>query len=167
MRMNNNIIAKAYTTYSSNLRLYITKRINNIDEVEDILQDVFERLMGYDIVEEETIKSLCYTIANNLVVDHLRRHYKRQEVFNNTYLMMQKCDTNTPMQTLVCHDIAEKERCIMKTLSPSTARVYEMSQIKEMTIEEIAKELNISKRTVECHQFKARKVVREMMKKII
>lgn len=73
----------------------------------------------------------------------------------------------TPENEAIFHDLAEKERSIMLNMSPATARVYEMSQIKCMTIEEIAQTLHISRRTVESHQFKGRKIVRDIIRAII
>lgn len=167
METKSSLISNAFISYSHPLMLYVSKRIANDEEAADIVQDVFERLMTYDVVSADTLKSLCFTIANNIVIDHLRRHYKRREVYEYAYRLMSKSDTVTPMQIVACHDIEEKERTIMHSLTPSVARVYEMTQIEEMTIDEIAKTLNISRRTVECHQHKGRKLMRQHLQRII
>ena len=69
-----------------------------------------------------------------------------------------------PDDDMAVRDIEALERSFISRLSPATARVYEMSRIQDMTIDEIADELSLSKRTVECHQFKSRKYVREQMR---
>ena len=167
MNTNHNIIAKAFEEHRDALINYVSCRINDRSEAEDIVQDAFIRLMDYDVVSDVTVKNLVFTIANNIVIDHLRRHYKRQEVYSYAYDMMQKQMPLTPEQIAVFHDLAEKERCVMQSLSPATARVYEMTRVDGMSIEEIAQTLNLSRRTVECHQFKSRKIVREVMKKVM
>ncbi|MDO5447616.1 MAG: sigma factor-like helix-turn-helix DNA-binding protein [Prevotellaceae bacterium] len=55
----------------------------------------------------------------------------------------------------------------MERLAPATRRVYALTRDDAMTIEDIANTLSISRRTVECHQFRARKYVREEFRKII
>lgn len=167
MNTKNSIIEDAYKEYRAMLHNFVTKRINDAEEASDIVQNIFVRLLTYDVISEDTIKNLCFTIANNLVIDYIRRHYKRQEVYEIAYESEKKRQTLTPEQIATFHDLAEKERCLMLELPPSTARVYEMSQIQEMSIEEIAAKLQISRRTVECHQFKGRKIVRERMHAII
>lgn len=162
-----NIIGEAYKMYHIAIHNYVAKRINNSEEAMDITQDVFIRLLGYDVINESTIKSLCFTVANNLVIDHLRRHYKYQEVYSHMYETQQKQFVPTPEQIATMEDLANRERCLMLQLPPATARVYEMSQIRQMTIDEISSELGISRRTVECHQLRGRKYVRETIRKII
>lgn len=162
-----NIIQYAYEQYQSALVAYASTRINSLQEAEDIVQDAFVRLLGYDVITKETVKSLCYTIVNNIVIDRIRRHYKRQEVNSYIYDMEVSSPVLTPEQVAVFHDLASQERCLMASLSPSTRRVYEMTRIEGLNIAEIAEQLNISTRTVECHQFKARKAIREEMRRII
>ena len=164
---NSVIIGEAYKKYLFALRTYVNIRIKDHEDAEDIVQDVFVRLLGFDVISEETIKSLCYTIASNLVVDYIRRHYKREEIYS--YL----CDSRendyvlTPEQIAVFHDLAAKERCLMYSLSPATQRVYQMGRMEGRSIDEISDELNISRRTVESHQFRARKIIREGFRKIV
>lgn len=161
------IISDAYTMYHHSIQKYVANRINDAEEAMDITQDVFVRLLGYDIISESTIKSLCFTVANNLVIDYLRRHYKFKEVYSYMYETQQKKYVPTPEQIAAAKDLANRERCLMLDLPPATARVYEMTQIKEMTIDEISCELGISRRTVECHQLRGRKYVREQIRNII
>lgn len=131
------------------------------------MQDAFVRLLGYDVITEETVKSLCYTIVNNIVIDRIRRHYKRQDVLSYMYDKEVSTPVLTPEQVATFNDLASRERCLMAELSPATRRVYEMTRIDELDISEIAEKLSLSTRTVECHQFKARKAIREQMRKII
>lgn len=167
MTTNSQIIAQAFTAYQEALLRYVSARINNAEEARDIVQDVFVRLLSYDVVATETVKSLCYTIAGNIVIDHIRRYYKRQEVYTYYKESEGRRTTLTPEQVAAFHDLADKERCLIMNLAPSTRRVYEMSQIDGDSIEEIAESLGISQRTVECHQYRGRKYMRAAIRNII
>jgi len=164
MEQKNEIVASAYKELCKRVYAYIHCRINDEEEATDIMQDVFLRLLDCDVVCADTVRSLVFTIANNLVIDHIRRHYKRQEVYSYIYDMRESRSAVRPDEEMAVRDIEHLERSLMKRLSPATARVYEMTRIKGMTIDEIADELSLSKRTVECHQFKSRKFVREQMR---
>lgn len=164
MDTKNQMIAKAYQDYSQRIYTYIRCRINDAEEAADIMQDTFLRLLDCEVVCEETVRSLVFTIANNLVIDHIRRHYKRQEVYSYIYDMNTRKSVERPDDHIAVRDIEEAEHNLVMLLSPATARVYEMTRKQEMTIDEIATELSLSRRTVECHQFKSRKFVREHLR---
>jgi len=167
MRSNDTIIAKAFADHSASLALHICARIQDMEEAKDMVQEVFLRLLGMELITEETVKSLCYTIANNLVIDYIRRHYKREEVYSYWYDQVEQSHSLTPEQIAVFHEIASQEQCAISQLSPISRKVYEMTRMDGRTITEIAEELDMPRRTVESHQFRARKAVREHMRRVI
>ena len=74
------IIVDSYIEYYSRVVDFITYRINNRCEAEDLAQDVFVRLMEYkQILCEATVKHFIYTISRNIVTDYLRRYYKEEK----------------------------------------------------------------------------------------
>lgn len=167
MNPSQSLIAEAYTEYRDALVNYVFRRINDYEEASDLVQDVFLRLLSYDLVTRDTLKSLCYTVANNLVVDYLRRHYKRQEVMAYALRMEQAREVVTPEEETSCHNLAEMEHKLMQVLSPAAGRVYQLTRMEEMKTDDIASLLQVSKRTVESHQLNARKRMREMFRAII
>src|SRR5574344_651620 len=61
------LITTAYRDYYDDIHKYIGNRVKSYDLAEDLTQDVFVRLMTHaDMLRQETIKSLVYTIARNL-----------------------------------------------------------------------------------------------------
>lgn len=167
MKSNYPIIAKAFLEHYDALCHYVDKRINDIEIASDIVQDVFLRLLKYEEITEQTVKSLCYTIAGNLIIDHVRRNYKRCEVYSQLFVESDAPYVLTPEQITTFHDLAEKEQCLMTRLTPRTAQVYKMTRMDELSIDEIARQLSLSRRTVACHQFNGRKIIREEIRKVI
>ncbi|HON15903.1 MAG TPA: RNA polymerase sigma factor [Spirochaetota bacterium] len=80
-------IEKAYNNYSKEIFAYILKSVHNHEEAEDILQDVFVRLINYSIKENVTpsnIRSLLYSIARTICIDNARKKSKTPTIELNT-----------------------------------------------------------------------------------
>ena len=74
------IIIDAYNAYQSSLINYISVRVGNKELAKDLSQDVFLRLVSYkSMIRKDTVRSMIYTIAYNLVIDYLRRYYRSEE----------------------------------------------------------------------------------------
>ena len=77
------IIEEAYKEYYPVIYRYVRCRIKCKYEVEDLVQDVFMRLLDYDnMLQKSTIQSFLFTIARNLVTDYLRCYYRKQEMIS-------------------------------------------------------------------------------------
>ena len=61
--------------YSSNLRGYIRKRVNSIEDAEDVLQEVFYQLAETDRLMKpiDQIASWLYTVTRNRIIDFYRK----------------------------------------------------------------------------------------------
>ena len=81
-----NIIARSYEEYYQVILTYITYRITHRYEAEDLTQDVFIRLLDYkQMLRPDTVKYFLFTIARNIVIDYIRRYYKKLEVDSYMY----------------------------------------------------------------------------------
>ena len=135
------IIEEAYKEYYPVIYRYVRCRIRCKYEVEDLVQDVFMRLLDYDnMLQKSTIQSFLFTIARNLVIDYLRCYYKKQE--------------------MIAKDLLIIERLRLSAFPQQRRKIYSMSRFEEKTLCEISEELQLSKSTVENHLFIGRKVMR-------
>ncbi len=75
---------------------YITYRITHRYEAEDLTQDVFVRLLDYkQMLRPDTVKYFLFTIARNIVIDYIRRYYKKQEIDSYIYDTMSTSTNET------------------------------------------------------------------------
>lgn len=161
------LIAEAYVRYRDQVFRFIRFRINEEEEAEDLTQDVFVRLMDCgQLLCEQTINSFIFTIARNLVTDHLRRHYKWQEISSYMYENRETCAVAADAP-VVAKDLAACERRCLRLLPPKRSAVYRMVRYEDKSPEEVALELHLSRRTVENHIFTGRKQVRNYMRRCI
>lgn len=91
-----NIITRSYEEYYQVILTYITYRITHRYEAEDLTQDVFVRLLDYkQMLRPDTVKYFLFTIARNIVIDYIRRYYKKQEIDSYIYDTMSTSTNET------------------------------------------------------------------------
>ena len=157
------MIANFYTVHHAELVNYATSRLGNREESEDLVQDVFIKMMSFEgIINEATIKSFAFTIAANKIKDHLRRRIFRHKMEENAKYEMELQHSHVE-RVVEYHDTLRMVNDSMVRLSPACAKVYRMSLFEDMTAGDIALEMNVSKRTVESQLFTSRKQVRAML----
>lgn len=163
------IITNAYMELRPCLTRYISARVNDAEDAEDLAQDVFLKLLehvGEGGFIPQQIRYLIFTVARNVVNDYLRHHYVRREA--DRYLMdyAPKSDTSTESRVVASDLAAIEARCIA-ALSARRRRVFEMRRYEGLSAAEIAERLGLSTRTVENHIFTASTIVRSRMRAVI
>ena len=154
------IIEEAYKEYYPVIYRYVRCRIRCKYEVEDLVQDVFMRLLDYDnMLQKSTIQSFLFTIARNLVTDYLRCYYRKQEMISCAYENAIEF-TCGPEEEIIAKDLLIIERLRLSAFPQQRRKIYSMSRFEEKTLCEISEELQLSKSTVENHLFIGRKVMR-------
>ncbi len=157
------MIANFYTVYQADLVNFAISRLGNREESEDLVQDVFIKMMSFEgMINKETIKSFAFTIAANKIKDHLRRRIFRHKMEENAKYEMELQYSHVE-RVAEYHDTLHMVNDSMARLSPACAKVYRMSLFEDMTTGDIALEMNVSKRTVESQLFTSRKQVRAML----
>lgn len=136
-------------------------------DIEDLTQDTFLHLLKYrQWVNNETIRSFVFTIARNIAIDYLRRHYKKKEI--DTYLYMNTSNSINDMEEqLIANDLAKHEKLKLSLLAPQRRTIYALSRFEEKTIDEIADTMCLSRRTIENHLRLGRNEIRVFMKECI
>lgn len=158
-------LAACYIRQKEALKHYIASRIDRPDEAEDVVQDVFERLWKHkDFISPEAVVSLAYKVARNLMADRQRRYRKENDVWGELFY------TQEALQDTTEEKVSFKELKLMFdrlvfALPEKRRKAYCLSFFENLTPSEIARELSVSKRTVEQHILLARKDIKTQLQK--
>ena len=162
-----NIITRSYEEYYQVIFTYITYRITHRYEAEDLTQDVFVRLLDYkQMLRPDTVKYFLFTIARNIVIDYIRRYYKKQEIDSYIYDTM-STSTNETEEKIIGDDLMTMERTRLAAMPEQRRLIYTLNRFENKTSPEIANELNLSCRTVENHLFLGRREMHELFRNCI
>ena len=143
--INIQLIEDAYQEYRQSVASYIYYKIGNKETSEDLAQDVFLRLMTYD---------------------YLRHFYVRQEVTSYIYDNQPSC-TRVVEEQVVADDLQALERERVARLPEQRRKIYVLARFGGKEVSEIARQLNLSPRTVGNHLYISRKEVREYIRECI
>lgn len=158
------LIARSYENYRCQLMHYIGYYITDKDDTEDLVQDVFLRLMDCrQMLREKTVRFFIFTIARHLLIDYLRRHYKEQEITSYLYNQTESF-VNDVENCVVADDLRNRELKKVEQMPSQRRKVYCMSRFEGRSVVDISMSLKLSPRTVENHLFLGRKEVREYMR---
>lgn len=166
--LKSDLIESSYKDFRHSLYIYICKAVENDDEAEDMVQDVFLKLIEYnDMLRQDTVRYFIFTIAKNLILDY---HRKRSVVndYNSYYSYSYNESTvdDTSSNTIV-KDILRMERKLVSELPRQRRKVYELVRYEEKTVSDISSEMSLSIKTIENHLLLGRKYVRECLSKCI
>ncbi len=137
--------------HSEKLQRYVRSRINNQDDADDLMQDVFLKLLEYpERIVWDTVENLAFTIAKRAINDYLRHYYVKataQIIISDAQTEM----TNETEETVIGRDMARLELLQLNIMPPQRRLVYIMRLHYGKNTKEISKALNISPRTAENH----------------
>jgi RNA polymerase sigma-70 factor (ECF subfamily) len=147
-----------YNTNWKWLCVYAYRITNDIEAAKDIVQQVFINLLDKD----ESLKILNISAYLKQSVRYQCLNWLRNNKIHKEILIR--------MESVIVEDITEKNidiahineaiDCSLKQMTSRTKEVYVMSRLNYLTNSEIAKKLQISKRTVENHLTNALRIIR-------
>ncbi len=161
------LIAEVYRSSQAALCGYIYKCIGSRADAEDLVQEVFVRLLEYTtLLNETTVLRFVYSIARNCVVDYLRRHARSRAASDYFFVHARRasCDTE---ERVAFSELLSAEHSQLTLMSPRRSQVYALCVHDGCSVDETAECLSLSRRTVENHLFAARQQMRRALRACI
>ncbi|MGD7034060.1 RNA polymerase sigma factor [Methylotuvimicrobium buryatense] len=131
------------------LHRFLVRRIACADTANDLLQDIFLRLINLHSAEPiGNPRAFAYRIAANLAIDHLRKQRETDDIDADEYTQLPD-DTAGPERIVFGRQQLELCEQALEELSPLCLKIFTMSRFEGYSHKQIAEELNISVSWVE------------------
>jgi RNA polymerase sigma-70 factor (ECF subfamily) len=168
---NKKLIINYYIAHRDELLAYVSSRLGDSCLAEDIVQDVFLKLLTTDkMISEVTMPALVYTVTRNLITSYFRRrsHYEEFEHYirgkQGSRVRSQETGDRSLESVFSAREIMERLEHGLARLPENCREVYRLHILDGMKVSEISEQLNEGYKSVENRLGAARKAIRQYLK---
>lgn len=153
---------RIFDQFYDGVRNYIYYKTSDIDLAEDIVQDVFLKVWDKrHEVEEETVKSLLFVMAGNMI----KNYYKHRQV---TFHFANSSNREEHAEA-ADFDIQQKEfeiklQQVLSSMPENSRVVFLMNRMDNLTYNDIAQRLGLSVKAVEKRMHEALRILKDQIK---
>jgi RNA polymerase sigma-70 factor (family 1) len=156
-----------FASYYEQLYRYIFGFIKSKQVSEELVMDVFLKIwLGRDLISQiEKFDAFLFRVAHNKSIDFLRsvaRDPKFKDLLLENIQLANNVQSDSPV---LMQEYETKLREAVSLLSPQRKKVYQLSREQDMTHDEIAAQLNLSKHTINNHIVEAQRFIRTYLSK--
>lgn len=161
----------AYDLYLDDIYRFIYFKVSDKHEVEDLSSQVFlktwDHIQNNSLKDYNTLKSLLYTVARNLVIDHYRKssnQFKNINIDNEDIkyeLVDEKQDVKKEIEIKIDY---QKIQDKLSELKEEYREAIILRYVNELSINEISEVLNKTKGNVRVLIYRAVNALKEINK---
>ena len=162
---NNQLISNYYAAHRDELLSFIAVRITNAVEAEDLVQDIFLRLLrDHHLITPDTLPALIYTMARHAVSDY----YRRRRIYEEYEHYIKRSDCTSEIESLIsARQLMERMERSLARLPQACCEIYRLHIYDGMKVRDIARELSLPYKQVENRLGQARKAVRQQLRNCV
>jgi RNA polymerase sigma-70 factor (ECF subfamily) len=156
-----------FETYHQRLFQYISSFIKSPQIAEEVVMDVFLKIwLGKEIVTQiENFGAFIFRVAHNKAIDFLRSAATDPKFRDLLWDAIQLSGSDQADSPLLSREFEAKLREAVSLLSAQRKKVYQLSREEDMSHEQIARHLSLSKNTVNNHIVEAKRFIRSYLSK--
>lgn len=156
-----------FTAYYNQLNNYIFSITKSKQIAEELAMDVFLKIwLGRDIIPQiEKFDAFLFRVAHNKSIDFLRSVARDPKFQDLLWDQIQIANNTQADSSVILHEYEAKLREAVSLLSPQRKKVYQLSREQDMTHDQIAAQLKLSKNTVNNHIVEAQRFIRSYLAK--
>ncbi len=161
--MNNfELLETYYAAHRDELLIFVSSRLGGSYIAEDIVQDVFMRLMASDrLITETTLPCLVYTVARRLICDYYRRRITREEYEH--FIKHNEYDETSTESVVSVRELTERLERGLARIPENCREIYRLHIYGGMKVSEISEHLGEGYKSVEHRLGTARKEMRHYL----
>lgn len=156
-------IEAVYSFYKAPVMRFIVSMVKDSIDSESIFHEVIMKIIRRreKLSTDEGINAYVFTIAKNEVIDYFKKLKKDRERIADFY--RNRLENDQSSNLVDEEEIFNQLEAALLGLSTQRKKVIELSYFQNLSYQEIAEQLLISKNTVKNHLIKARVMLREQM----
>ncbi len=157
---NNDLLIEIYKKFSARIFNFALSAVGNSTDAQDILQNTFLRILEYKtkIDPGGNIESYLFTIARNLIYNHLKERLYSNIIFGEN---IELSDPESPENILFFKNRKKEIGEIIKKLPIRRRQILIMRKIDNLSYKEISDKLKISENTVDTQLRRAMKFLKD------
>ncbi|WP_175404060.1 RNA polymerase sigma factor [Mucilaginibacter sp. PPCGB 2223] len=154
-----------YDVYFDRIAAYVFKMSKSEEVSEEIVQDVFMKLWvnRAALLNVEMPQAYLFSIARNKTIDYLRKLAKETNLIALLAENIQH-HTNNAEKRIETQELRSLIAKAIAQLSPQKQKVFQLSKYEDLSHDEIARELNLSKSTIKNHLSETTQYLRRNLK---
>ncbi|GHT39989.1 RNA polymerase subunit sigma-24 [Bacteroidia bacterium] len=157
-------VAELIVEYQPRLKAFIRKRVDNREDAEDILQDVFYQFIKTTeaaLNPIEQVSAWLYRVAKNTIINHgIKKHeeamptYQDDESDNEFFkdiseiLFSNESTTPTPETEYLRSLVWTELEAALAELSPEQREIFELTELDGLPVKEIAQTTGVAVNTL-------------------
>ena len=155
-----------YEKYYLKLFYFIRGYIGSKEDAEEIIQDVFMTIWETRnrLKEYLSFNSYLFTISYNSILKFYRNKGNRQKLLDN-YLAGLADRSNKTLDEVEYNSLLKLIKQSIEKLPPKRQMIFKLSRDEGLSNKEIAKQLDLSVRTIEAQIYQAIKFIRKHLEK--
>ena len=167
IRCSSDALSRIYEENRPALMRYLFSYTRDTMDAEDMLHDLFLKLLSIDIINPSSVRNLLFTMARRLIIDDaLHKAFVRRSVEGYSRCHSEG-DEGSGERAVEEKDLVFLVNRKLSSMPERRARIYLMSRHYGMGAGEIAARLGLSRRTVESHIYTGSVEMKAYLKKII
>ncbi len=153
-----------YDIYVEKIYRFVFFKINNKEETEDIISDVFLKVWNYLIenrkIEIGSFSGLVYRVARNNIIDFYRQRAKKQECSLDSVILIADDDNYEKVEI---NQEVEQIMKVIKKMKQEYQEVLLLRFVEDLSTAEIASILDKTSTSVRVILHRATKKLQELM----
>lgn len=137
------------------------KRVENEEDADDILQEVFIKIHNNvgGLMDHSKIHVWIYSITRNTIIDHYRKNNKKYEILE----LPEDIESFTEKESSYNLEIAHCLKNMVNTLPDIYKQAIILTEFKNMTQKELSEKMGISLPGAKSRVQRGRKKLKEML----